>query len=86
MLSDILDFLENEKNRKFQIIGKVEQLIESENLIDPEMPTQIMDKINSINRTCQDKIIEVDSPFTTQRMEFAKQFNSETGSVLVHQI
>ena len=81
MLEDILDYLENEQNKKFQIIAKVDQLVSSKAAKDsePEIPPRVRDKLNRIDQMCRDKIIEV-SHFSTDRLEFAKEFSKSTGS------
>lgn len=80
MLTDILHYLEGEKNKKFQIITKVDQLITSEKLNEPELPFQIKDKINKIDQICRDNLIEVTTSFKSERLQFANDVEKSTGS------
>jgi len=81
MLADILEHLEQEKNKKFQIIAKVDHLISSEKLTtEPELPYHVKDKINKIDQICRDRLIETGPAFKPERLEFAKEFNTATGS------
>merc|ERR1712130_17278 len=81
MLENTLDYLENEQNKKFQIMAKVDHLMSSKVGEDsePEIPPRVRDKLNRIDQICRDKIIEV-SNFSTDRLEFAKEFSKSTGS------
>ena len=44
MLENVLAFLEEQQNSKFQIIGKVEDLMSSTSKFEPELPYHIREK------------------------------------------
>lgn len=46
MLENVLAFLEEQQNSKFQIIGKVEDLMNSTSKSEPELPYHIREKEN----------------------------------------
>ena len=59
MLDNLLSALEQERSSRFQIIAQVDSLITESGEVEPELPPNIHDKLERLQRHAKDHIIEV---------------------------
>jgi len=71
--------LENEKNEKFGLAGKVEQIISQTNQFETEIPNNVAQNLRKIESLTENMISDV-TPINQARVEFANLFNKTTQS------
>ena len=71
--------LEVEKNEKFALAGRVEEIISNTEHFETEIPPNVSQKMRNIESVTENMITEV-KPINTSRLEFASLFTKTTGS------